>query len=592
MPAILSCCLVVVAPLVAPVAVAEEESKPTETQANKDVLSAIPGDAWAVLSVRNLAELDRKIMTMSQQLGTPAMSLLQMAKGLLGLVAGFDDNGSAAVALMPTANIMMPMDGLVLLMPCADYAGLTAMMEPEDLGEGISKILFKGEESYVAEYGSYALISPTSEAVKKVLAAQGGKKLRGVWTPHQIDHFQDDDITLWVNADALIQDPTIQGMLMMPLAMSGGDPAAKLEQLKAYRSLNISLRFGEKGLGLGYYMDFKEGTKEAKSVTSTKPTKKTLLGGLPMDNYIIAAGMLSSKEGSGYMAEQIEAALSNPMLAAQTDPEKMKKVMGILTGMLGDLRAVSFSISGLPDGPKGLIGLAKVVTFENGAKQKLVQYADLIGTTVSMIPVPAEQEIRLADLVKYNAAAETIGGMEINHLVVHLDQIPDVQPEWLETVTRIVGKEGILVRIAAVDDQHVAATFGGGPERMEEVIGLVKGGRAPRGGDEATKKVAAMLPQERTFEGYLAVDQLLRAIAVIGKLVGESGMPQMPPVNAPVAMVGRPVGATGFQADVAFPMELIGAVKDVVMAGTGGPAGQTGASGSESRPEATPGSED
>ncbi|MHC4065066.1 MAG: hypothetical protein ACYSUI_11305 [Planctomycetota bacterium] len=70
---------------------------PAKAQAN-ELLAAVPADAWGMISVRNLAELDKKLISMGQAANSmmAGMSPLAMAKGMLGLIAGVDDNGGLA----------------------------------------------------------------------------------------------------------------------------------------------------------------------------------------------------------------------------------------------------------------------------------------------------------------------------------------------------------------------------------------------------------------------------------------------------------------------------------------------------------------
>ena len=72
----------------------------------KTVLDVIPSDAWAAVIVRDLKGLNDKVIGVGQQLGLPigpgtmAGDPLMMAKGMLGIMEGLNDNGSVALVLL------------------------------------------------------------------------------------------------------------------------------------------------------------------------------------------------------------------------------------------------------------------------------------------------------------------------------------------------------------------------------------------------------------------------------------------------------------------------------------------------------------
>ena len=576
---ILSCCW---AMAFVPVVAAQEKETPAVSKA--DILAGVPGNAWAVLCVRNVGELDHKLMKLAQQLNVPPMSPLSMAKGMLGMIEGVDDNGGVAMVLMPVPNIMDPSQGMAILVPCQDFTALTSMMEPEDVGEGVSRVLLAGEESYIAPHGAFAVLGPSPAPLKAVLAAKDSPNFGKGMTKHQLERFAGDDLTLWINMEGLTADPGVQGMLTSLAMMSGG--SFKTEELKDIQNLAMTVRLEQSGLRLGFYAGMKEDTEQAKTIASGPTGSKTLLTGLPQDDFVVAFGSEASKEQAAKSAKDFAGMLNNPMVAMQlqADPEKLKRLSDIVVGMVGGMRHLAFSISGLPAGPDGLIGLAKVVTVEGDAPAKCAQVAEIIQLISSGL-VQGEQagEVEEAmSMIKYTPAAETLGGVKVDHLAINIDQMEEVAEEDFAKVKKVVGKEGILFRMAAVDDKRIAATFGGGKERMQKVIELIKSGGAPLSADEGIKRVAATLPRQRSVEGYLAVDRLIATIITIAKAIdqAEGAPPAFPSINAPLALVGGPVGKGGYQVDVSLPMEFIVAAKDYAASafgmGMGGPGGSAG----------------
>lgn len=551
----------------APVAVGQD--------AQGDLLSAVPGDAWAALCVRNAGELDQKLMTLAQQLNVPPMSALQLVKMQLGLMSGVNDAGGAAVVVMPVDNFGMINEGMAVLVPCQDYAGLTGMMQLEPAGEGfdgISRGMIAGQPAFLAQQGAYAIVAPVPGAVQKFLASKEKPAIGKTWTKHQLDRFAKDDVTLWINVDGLVSSPAFQtGVMPMMAMMSGG--AFNPQDLQEIRSWVIGLRMDAEGIYLGLAQTIKEGTAAASLLAATKPTTESLLAGLPADDYLVAMGVRGSKEGWAKAAEGFNQMLSNPMIAMQlqADPEKLEHIKKIIGSLITATRDFSFSAAALPAGPDGMLGFAKVVSVEGDASGLCTQIGDLIGTIVSM--APAEEAAKVQNLVKFTPDAEQIAGASVSHLAINLDQADDVDKAWLDKLTKVVGKEGLLFRIAAIGDNHIVSTFGGGPARMQRVIELLKAGEAPLGANEGLKKAASLLPASRVLEGYVAVDHLMNTIGDISKVVDSpDAPPAFPKIDAPVAVVAGPAGGDTFQVDIAAPMPVVIAIKDTIMAAQGGGA--------------------
>lgn len=533
-----------------------------------NALKAVPAEAWGSLTIRNVGELDNKLMALAQRLNTPVpMSPLEMLKGQLQLT-GVNNDGGAAVVMMPMLT-GDPNNSFAVLIPCSDFEAMTANMAKEEAVGGISRCMLMGaEESYIAQNGGYAILSPSAGGAQAVLAAKSNPTVDSAWSKHQLSRFEQDDLTLHLNLKAIIASPMVQGMLPM-LAASGSFNPQDLNDLD---SLTISIRVGENGLNVGVYHQVVEGSESAKILTSVKPSTKSLLQGLPNGDYMFAGGLHGSKEAFGKYSQAYSSILGNPMLAMSigADPAKMQEVGAKAGALVADVRDVSFSVSALPEGSDGLIGMTKVLTFEGDAKGKCAKMGEIISTLLTGM-FTGEEAQEAVQHVKFSSGAESIDGMSVDQLAVAVDQMKGVSEKDYSQMKMVFGAEGILIRIAAVDDNHVAVTFGGGKGLMESVAGLVKGGDAPLGANEGIKKVGGLLPKAKTFEAYFSIDNTMKFANAASKAVDEMPPPPFPKVEVPVGIVGAPVGAGGFQIDVAVPMEMVVAAKDFAMSMQGGP---------------------
>ncbi|NOX59927.1 MAG: hypothetical protein GXP29_13870, partial [Planctomycetes bacterium] len=291
-------------------------------------LTAVPGEAWASLTIRNLGDLDNKLIALGQRLNAPMPgSPLEMLKAQLQLT-GLNTDGGAAIVMMPFVGAPDPQNSMAILIPCADYAAMTANMALEPAVDGVSRCMLMGtEESYIAQMGGYAVLGPKAAGVQSLLATKGKPTIGSTWTKHQLTRFAQDDATLHLNLKAIVASPMVQGMLPM-LAASGSFNPADLNDLD---SIAVSVRLGQEGLNVGFYSGSIEGSPSAKLLQTLKPTTDSLLTGLPGGNYLLAFGMRGSQQSFSKGAESYKAMLANPMLAMaiQADPAKMQEVAGL-----------------------------------------------------------------------------------------------------------------------------------------------------------------------------------------------------------------------------------------------------------------------
>ncbi|MBN1514050.1 MAG: hypothetical protein JXB13_18680 [Phycisphaerae bacterium] len=531
-----------------------------------DTYGAIPADAWAVVYVRNAAEVEKKIMDVVRKFDVPPMSALMMAKGFLGFMSGVNDNGDLALVVLPTDDMNAIDQSVALLVPITDYTELTAalQLEPAEEGEGrISKMVNPNlPPIFMAPKGKFAVLAPSVANVKKILDSTTG--LQTVLAAHDLERASDDDLTIWANAATVVASPLVSPFITQFEAM-GTDTTF----FKELQSLQLGIKIAPAGIRLGMGMAFKEGSDMGRAAAMAKTTSDTMLTGLPAENYILAYAGVTTKEaaefGAGQLNKQIDKILNNPAIPNdKINPEKLRELLDRVAAMIKPMRGLGIEISALPgtEGEGGFVGFTKVVKVEGGAAAMVGQFKDIIAMVTGGL-VLDEEVNKVLSKIQYVPAAETIGGVSVDHLVMKLSEIEDIEEEDLETVHKVIGKEGVLFRIGAVDTDHVIATFGGGPGRFDNVIGLVKGKQAPLSKNPGIVNTAKAMATQRNAEMYFAVDSLMRMLSDIGKATDEPFPVTMPQINAPVGMVSYGVGKAAGQADVFVPMELIIQVRDV-----------------------------
>lgn len=533
-----------------------------------NALKSVPAEAWASLTIRNVGELDNKLMALAQRLNTPVpMSPLEMLKGMLQLT-GVNHDAGVAVVMMPMLNPADPNSAFGILVPCSDFAAMTASMAMEEPVGGVSRCMLMGaEESYIAQHENYAILSPSAAGVQAILAAKSNPTSATAWSKHQLGRFAQDDITLHINLKAIVASPMVQGL--MPMLAAGG--SFNPQDLNDLDSATVAVRVGENSLNVGLYYQVAEGSESANLMNSVKATTKSLLQGLPGGDYMFAGGLHGSKEVFAKYGEVYGGVLGNPMVAMNigADPAQMQEVGTLVSALVANIRDVSFSANALPEGADGVMGMTKVVTFDGDAKGNCAKMGDIFTKLLGGMFTSAEAQEAVKN-IKFKSGAETIGDVSVDQLAVALDQMEGVSEKDYNQMKKIFGAEGLLIRMAAIDDTRVAVTFGGGKAMMESLAARIKEGGAPLGADDGIKKVGGMLPKSKTLEAYFSIDNTMKFAAAAANAVNEMPPPPFPKVEVPVGVVGAPVGGVGFQLDVAVPMEMVVAVKDFAMSMQGG----------------------
>ena len=289
--------------------------------------------------------------------------------------------------------------------------------------------------------------------------------------------------------------------------------------------------------------------------------------GLPQENYIFAMGQLVSAEQAAEGAKRMAKYLQAKEITDALGKEKAEKLGADFKEWYGMTRGGAFSVSSLPPGPGGLLGLSMVFKVTDSAKW--MERSQAMVTLVKGIETEDEQVATLLKAVTYQSGAGTVGGVSVAELSLDASGLEDVEPEDLDQMKKVLGQDGLLVRLGAVDDRHVVVAFGGGEARMGELIAQAKAGKAPLSNDPGIKRVAPKLPKAKTSEGYIALDRIMGLVTNIFEAMGEQAPPiNIAEVNAPIAFANAG-DKTLTHVEVFLPMELVVSVKDGVMQAMG-----------------------
>ncbi len=558
-----------------------------------EALAAIPGDAIGFVCVPSIKGLDgdyqQAIINLELQpfVQPPMNSLVGLLKQYMPMLEGIDENGPLTIVFMPAANPFELMMKQALLIPVEDPQAMIEKMGGVAGEGGLWTINMMGQPAHAAIWKKQLVIAQMPDVTKAIkestegigdkLASSDKKALDGL------------DLFVWVDGDRLLKlvKPMLDGFMAPALAMqqsTGGFQAKSAEMNKknidmmveGLKSLTIGVSLDDGGLGLRFAMTTKPGTDLAKQ-WRMKNTSGSLLQGLPASRYVMAFGQTVDPAQTKASLEGLDDMFAMGEDVEEVDPEKMKKLQGLIEEAAPMLTGLRGMIEPLPPGPEGLVGIGLVIDTTD-SKKLLDLKAKFVDLGLEMLADAAakteDEELgQFRDAIAYNKEAEEIAGVQVQHFSIDLAKFDDIDEEDREDIFKVIGKDGVLFRGAPVNSKRIVLSFGGGKDRMAYLMKQALDSGAPLDADAGIKKVSARLPKERAQVGYIAADRMLALVNKVMVTLEEEPLPvQMPPINAPLAMVGS--GGDGWiRGDLIVPTELLIALKNAAMTMMGTVAG-------------------
>jgi hypothetical protein len=549
-------------------------------------LASIPGDAVGVVCVPSVKGLDEAYQQAIVNLGLqdlvppPMNSLVGLLKQNLPMLEGIDESGMMAVVFMPAPTPFELMAKQALLIPVKDPKAIIETMGGVAGEEGLWAVDMMGQTAHVAMGKNQLIMAQMPDVAKAIKNSQAslGSKLEAT----DLKALGGLDLFLWVDAERLLTmlRPMLEGLMAPAMAMqqsAGGFQAKSAELNKqnldmmfdGLRTMTVGASLDGAGVGLRFIMTTRPGTEFAKQVQLTN-TSDSLLQGLPGGDYLMVLGETWSAAQSQSAMKNLEPMMAMGQDVEGVDPEKLGRLKGLLEEVVPLLTNVRVVIEPLaPGSADGLIGLGALIGTTDSAKLldlkgKLVELAmEMLADAAAKLE---DEELgQLKEALVYQREAEQIAGAPVQHVGLDLSKVEDIEEEDREDVLKVIGKDGLLFRLAPADPKTVVVAFGGGQERMAAWLKQAREGGAPLEADAGIKKVSPHLPKERAQVMYVAADRALTVVNNVMTALEEERLPvQIPPVNAPLAMTT--CGGDGWMRfDMFAPTELLVASKNAAM---------------------------
>lgn len=571
----------------------------------KDTLAAIPGEAMAFIAVPNFKQLDSDYQKAIANLGLqpfvppPMDSLVTALKQRAPMLDKMDEEGSIIVVVMPAASLPEMQMKQAVILSAKDPKALMEAMNGQPAEGGLWTVNLFGMPMYAAPTENKVVVSMMPDIVKAIKDSK--ESIAAALPKHAMGAFDGLDLIIWVDGPKLVKAvrPLIEGMVipMMQSQAAAGGFQAKYNQysidnfkrmLDGLGSATIGVGLTDAGLDIRVASTAVPDSELAKR-TKVKTTTDNLLTGLPAGEYAVVFGGIGDPEAIKAASGDLDQLFAIGADVPGLDKEKLDKLENVCTDLITSLTGSRGVFEFLTPGADGVIGLTIVLETTGADKWTgmLNDFAEMAKQLASsalkaQATKEGEDEKEVDELfaaITYTKEAETIAGAKTGHLKVDIDKIAamnDADEEDIEEVKKLLGKDGLLFRVAAADDKNVVISFGGGEPRTTRFITAAKEKAAPLASDPGIQKISQHLPKERASVAYIALDHFITGIKRIQQHMEEEVLPiDLPALNAPVAVTMT--GGDGWaQYDVFIPTEVMVAGKNAAMSmmGQQGQAGQ------------------
>ncbi len=580
---------------------AAPEAAPASAPADPSaLLKALPADVTAFVAIPSLRQMDAHVQGVLTQLQLAGMvpGPLDWIRSSAGLGQGLSENGSLAFVILSLKDAKSPEDigdRLAVFIPTAKPDQLLAGLGAEKEGE-LNKITLMGQPTVAAAIPGFLVAAEKPETLKAAISP-ARKGLDAVMSAERARAYAASDLFAWANPNGLSKElraqlrDAINEMMdkMNPAAGAGSETQpAGAQQIDSILDDVEELTVGvsadnQRGLLVSWFVKPRENSPMAKQAQSLKAVEGSLLAGLPSEPVVAAMGVVcgGADAAKATQAEQMlgqalkvySSALSSA--GVELDEARLMALKEPLVRLFTTMEQFAVSAAGLTEAGEGRLGLTMVGQTADGqawqasARKLFASLKQLAIDTAKKQGQPDEKINPIADAIQWKEKAEQVEGASVDHLVVDIDKMPkgpNDSPEDLEKIKSFVGKEGLLIRVASMADNHVVVTFGGGQKRFAQILELAKKNDTALAGHPTVKSVASRLPKgPRVLEGYLALDNLLDLVM---STAAQMGSPIPIPLQlrnaAPIAVTVTKVTPVASETQILVPMELMVSVKDLV----------------------------
>lgn len=498
------------------------------------VFDRVPADALAVVTTKNLDEVDRAVSQLLGAVEIPALATPSELLGRLGLRDGVDMTKPMAIVLMP-GDLGGDAPPAVALAPVKDFDALMKAMGATAQGNVHSMVIQTGETVYARKgEGGYAVISPMREFAEAVDASGGNlnahtAQIGSVGT--SLVESSHVSVVLKKPLLDILQERMLEQMReqaeMSGFGQNAEARAQQMERATAFverffgdgRDLVIGAHAGAMGVSFQSAMDFAPETEFGMLFTSNGDSSK-LLNNLPNQPFLFAyAGDYSSPAAQQTLKSMGDQKLN--MLFGLGADQDLNELLSLIKG-----QAV-----GVYTSPGGLMGglFANTVSYvaSNDAKKLMAEIRE-IGQALGNGQVMSFQ---------YQQGALEVDGVTVDSWTATLNMQNQADPfmgGMIQQAMMMLFGPGGMGGYYAPGKNGVYQTLSRNSQTLSAAL-AAEGGENSLAKDRGLSMVSQRLPENRSIEFYVGVrsilEQAMQAAAMFGMPMQVELPDQLPPVG-------------------------------------------------------------
>lgn len=556
--------------------------------ARAQILDQVPADALVVFKIKNLAAVNEKAAALAKQFGLvemtpeaadPLSSLLAQAN----ITKGVDKAGDAAVVLA-NGNLDGEIPPMLILIPVTDYKEFLGNFGEAKNEGGVDSFKMKvggapdGEETFAANWGKYAVITPMKELLAKkpegfkLAAAATNKELATrdavavvnfkVLGPILIEKLKGGKEKLMGEMEkGLAQAPNFNPKYLPLLKVTVGQLFSVAEGfLVQTQAVTYGINLSKDGISTSFMAEFDPASYAGKMFAGITPATGSLLAGLPAAKYLFFGGSVNNGENSAKVMDDFLKPIDAELTKAGDDLKPVSVFIDSVKKLSVAQKAATVGMIA-PSGALGASALFQVVAITQGdaktlmeLQQKMVQsQQDLMG----LIPNNPSGNMK----VTVTPNAKTIDGVSFTQITTAPDA-NDTSPQAMQIkqmMAIMYGGNGPTFNVGAVDDQHMVSLSGIDDTVSSAAIKAIKENQDNLSKTEGVAFVNKNLPEKKVGVFYIAVDEIVTTVTNYAKMMGMpipvNMKPNLPPIGVAIATDGPSMRVDSF-----IPADLIEAL--------------------------------
>ena len=559
---------------------------PATLLAQANPLDVIPDDTLGFVAIKNLADANARVQSLTEKMKIPVPELLPMAKGFFGIQEGLDENGGIAAAAFADKDGADLGFTLVVFVPVTDYKAFITQLAPDDASAKVTEVTVMGEKFLAAKKGSFALLGAKDKRAILEKVVTSSKSVTPVVAP----------LKSWMERQqaTVVLTPAGKKMLVAKLLALFPDPAKLKDDAKddddqqpispaqAKEMLELAkelLKSADEQLthaALGVRIDddtalhvavrlaYTPGGALARWSQKVKLPSESLLKGLPPGKYAVAYGGVSvplDPNLNSILNRFTEMGLQQFGL----DEDGKKKLEAALNKQSAS-RTVMSGLLGLVRPGDSIFSTALSVERVKDARQHIKAAQEAFEVL--------QEGLKNADTDEpfYELKQVKVGDLDTLEVTTNMAAVMGAVGEDNPQAAQMKGVFGMMfggegkikAYTAAANDRTVVTAYS--KENLQRAVAQVRSGGKGLEADPQIAKTNELLPEGSQWVAYVSPQGLLQWVESIMRTVtgGQLNM-QLPrfPESEPIGLAGH-VDEKGMDGELVLPASVVAGIGQFV----------------------------